>query len=212
MEKFLLRGFLAADELDIVHQQHVGRAVFVVKFRRGVVVDGADDLVGKFFTVHVYDVIIREIFMDFKLDGAEKVRFAQARTAPDEQWVISAGWIRRNGLRGCVGKLVGGADDEVFKRKFIIAAAGHLGGRLFDRRRDGELHIDVKTQQFLERLTQKVLIARLHDALYKIRAHGKRGHTALKGHWLDAVDEKIVSRQHKAFLAVLLYSGENLVE
>ena len=111
-----------------------------------------------------------------------------------------------------MGKLVGGADDEVFKRKFIIAAAGHLGGRLFDRRRDGELHIDVKTQQFLERLTQKVLIARLHDALYKIRAHGKRGHTALKGHWLDAVDEKIVSRQHKAFLAVLLYSGENLVE
>lgn len=119
-KKLLLGGVLAADELDIVHQKHVGRAVFVVKFRRGVVVDGADDLVGKFFTVHVYDVIIREIFMDFKLDGAEKVRFAQARTAPDEQRVISAGWIRRNGLRGCVGKLVGGADDEVFKRKFII--------------------------------------------------------------------------------------------
>ena len=101
--------------------------------------------------------------------------------------------------------------DEGKQSGTVLTEIGYIKSGIDDIKAEQREQRNTNTQ-FLERLTQKVLIARLHDALYKIRAHGKRGHTALKGHWLDAVDEKIVSRQHKAFLAVLLYSGENLVE
>ena len=113
--------------------------------------------------------------MDFKLDGAEKVRFAQARTAPDEQWVISAGWIRRNGLRGCVGKLVGRADYKAVEGVAVHLRVGRgLGAagldvvhQLVPRQ---HLEVEVAGKQVIERRPYDVAEAVHYDAALEVRA------------------------------------------
>ena len=115
VEKFLLRGFFSPDKLNIIHQKHIRRAVFVVKLRGGVVMDGADNFVCKFFTVHIDDIEIGVVFLHLAFDGVQKVRFAQAGAAPDEQRVICPGGVCCHGLCGCVRKFVGRTHNKVFK-------------------------------------------------------------------------------------------------
>ena len=59
MEKFLLRGVLACDELDIVHEEEVGVAVFVTELEVLAAADGVDQLVCELVALDVDDVIVR---------------------------------------------------------------------------------------------------------------------------------------------------------
>ena len=77
VEEFLLGAFLAADELDIVHQQYIGAAVLVVEFVGGIVLDGIDDLVGELLTLDVDAVVIGVVLLDLAHDGEHQVGFAQ---------------------------------------------------------------------------------------------------------------------------------------
>ena len=49
MEKFLLRRFLPGNKLDIIHQQHVCRAIFFPESLGGMRPDRADHIISKFF-------------------------------------------------------------------------------------------------------------------------------------------------------------------
>ena len=69
MEKFFLCAFLAADELNIVYEQHVGFTVSFAEFSRALVADGCDNIIGKFVALYINNVIIWAVFADFSTDG-----------------------------------------------------------------------------------------------------------------------------------------------
>ena len=47
MEKLFLGGIFARDKLDVVHQQDIGFAVFLMEFAGGTPADGFDQFVGE---------------------------------------------------------------------------------------------------------------------------------------------------------------------
>ena len=49
MEEFFLGRFLAGNELNIIDQEHVNRAVLITKDLRGVCANSVDQVIGKFF-------------------------------------------------------------------------------------------------------------------------------------------------------------------
>ena len=106
VEKFLLRALLARKELDVVDQQHVRLAVGLAELLHRGRLDGRDRLIRKLFTVDVNNVEIRVVFLDLNFDGVQQMRLAQARRLVDEQRVVRAGRVRRDGLRGRKRKLV----------------------------------------------------------------------------------------------------------
>ena len=56
MEKFLLCLVLAADELDIVHQQNISLAVFIVERNGRFRFNGFNQLVGKILALDINGV------------------------------------------------------------------------------------------------------------------------------------------------------------
>ena len=120
MKKFLFGGALAADELDIVHQQKVGFAVFAAELHVFMLAQGRDQLVRKLLGGNVDDVEIRQILLNLVGDGIEQMRLAQTRWAVDKERVISRGWLVGDGQGRVVGKAVGGADHEGFKGELRI--------------------------------------------------------------------------------------------
>ena len=116
MEKFLLRGVLARDELDIVHEEEVGVAVFVTELEVLAAADGVDQLVCELVALDVDDVIVRVLALDLVGDGIEQVRLAEAGLAIDEQGVIGVGGVIRDGAGGGKRVLVRRTDDEFIER------------------------------------------------------------------------------------------------
>ena len=116
MEKFLLRGVLARDELNIVHEEEVGVAVFVTELEVLAAADGVDQLVCELVALDVDDVIVRVLALDLVGDGIEQVRLAEAGLAIDEQGVIGVGGVIRDGAGGGKRVLVRRTDDEFIER------------------------------------------------------------------------------------------------
>ena len=121
MEKLLLGGLLAGDELDIVHQQQVGHAVLHPEVLGAASADGGDQLVGELLAGNVHDNKIGVGALDLSLDGREQMGLAQTGAAVDEQRVIGPGGVGRNRLRRSKRKLVGGTLDEVLEGELVIA-------------------------------------------------------------------------------------------
>ena len=55
VEKLLLRRLPAGDELDIVHEEKIGLAVFLAEFNVFARLDGADELVREVVALYVDD-------------------------------------------------------------------------------------------------------------------------------------------------------------
>ena len=64
MEKLLLRGGLAGDELDIVHEKQIRAAVFAAELGISALLKGCDQLVRELVALDVDDVVIRMLFVD----------------------------------------------------------------------------------------------------------------------------------------------------
>ena len=128
VEKFLLGADLAGDELDIVHQQQVGHAVFFPEGSYIAPLDGADQLVGEIVALDIDDAVGRAGAGDVTGDGIEKVGFAQTGLAVDKQGVIGTGRFLRYGIGGRMGKLVAAAHDEALKS--VVGIDGIFVGRL----------------------------------------------------------------------------------
>ena len=120
MEKFLLRGVLAGDELDIIDEEEVRAAVFEAELVVFAFAQGVDEFVCKLVSLDVDDVVVRVVLMNFVRNGIEKVRLPNAGRAVDEKWIIRIRGLFRNGDGGGVRKLVAVADDEVIERKLRV--------------------------------------------------------------------------------------------
>ena len=120
MEKFLLRGVLAGDELDIVHEKEVGAAVFAAELDVLALLDGGNQLVGKLVALDIDDVVVGVPVVDHVGDGVQQVRFSEARRAVDEQRVIRLRRIVCHGEGRRVREAVGRADDKAVEGKLRV--------------------------------------------------------------------------------------------
>ena len=113
MEKLLLCGVLAGDELNIINQQYVHLAVFFAECWRGFVADGVDQIVG--------ELLGRDVENHFSLlnhlvaDRVEDVGLAQSNAAIDKQRVVSPGGILRDSHACSLSQAICRAYHEVIK-------------------------------------------------------------------------------------------------
>ena len=164
MEEFLLGGFLARDELDVVHEEHVRLAVPLVELRGGAVADGFDQLVGEFVAFDVDDVHLRMPSCDLVADGIEQVGFPEAGIAVDEQRVVERRRLcgDRHGSR--MRKFVRRPHDERVEGELVVVVLGRgvlfllllRGGHVL---RHADLHLDARPEDLGHRVVQKIHIA-----------------------------------------------------
>ena len=125
MEELLLRLLLAGDELDIVHQQKIGAAVFGAQLLAAADLNGVDEVVCEIVALNVYDLCLRVLRVDGAADSQKKMRLAEPGVAVNEKRVIKLAGVFRHG-DGCgVGVFVRGTHDEVIERE-----AGDLRERI----------------------------------------------------------------------------------
>ena len=213
VEKLLLRGLLAGDELDIVYQQQICHAVLHAEVLGAAGADGGDQLIGELLAGNIHDDEVGVGALDLGLDGGEQMGLAQTGAAVDEQRVVGAGGIGRHRLRSSKRKLVGGAFDEVLEGELVVALRGggvclvllgqhHLVGRgAGHHQRD----VHVKAQHGLEGLLEQAKIAVRHDLADEVVAH-RKGDVAgvLKADGLQPVDIEIIGRLGHLRFAVRL--------
>ena len=203
MEELLLGALLAADELYVVHEQHVCLAVFVVEFLGGLFTDGVNELVGELLPLDIDDTGVGAVLFDLIADGIEQVGLAQARSSIDEQGVVGLGGIGRHRQGGRMGKFVGGAHNKGVKGVVVLPTQGGalnllLGEALEDVAAGGRfallrvvaLQLDVypKAQYRLKGLVEQGEIFFLNDGLSEKGAHVEIGGGVLKFDWLDDGD------------------------
>ena len=156
------------------------------------------------------------VFLHLAFDGVQKVRFAQAGAAPDEQRVICPGGVCCHGLCGCVRKFVGRTHNKVFKGEGIVPAGGgrlrSAGGRGRSLLRQGELYFHFKAQKFAEGVLQKLKVAVFQRVFHKFAAHAEKSLVSVEGDRLDVIDEKVVRCNDDVFFAVFLYCGEYFIK
>ena len=121
VEKFLLRGFLARDELNIVHQKQVRAAVFVAELDVLPLFDRLDQLVRELIALDVHDVVIGVRLAKLRRNGVQQVRFAEPRRTVNEQRIVGIGGLVRHRQRRRVGKAVRRADHERIECELRIA-------------------------------------------------------------------------------------------
>ena len=121
MEKLVLSGLLAGDELDIVHEEKVDVAVLYAKLLRSAVLDGFDHLIGELVALDVGYLLGGVLLVDSLSDGEEKVGLAETGISVDEKGIVDLAGILADGDGGGMGEVVRVADDEA-----VEGVAGHV--------------------------------------------------------------------------------------
>src|SRR5260370_35683896 len=85
VEEFFLRAVLAGQELDVVDEQHVDRAVLVPELAHPRGGDGADDLIGELLRSEVDDALAREAIVHLMPDRAPDWSLAQTQPYIEEK-------------------------------------------------------------------------------------------------------------------------------
>ena len=99
VEELFLRALLARDELDVVDQEQVDRAIARAELRRAVEANRVDELVGEALRREIDDGQAREELGGLVADGVQQVRLAEPDAAVDEQRVVGARRQLGHGLR-----------------------------------------------------------------------------------------------------------------
>ncbi|GBD41128.1 hypothetical protein HRbin39_00506 [bacterium HR39] len=144
MEELLLGAVLAADELDVVHHQHVDRAEHLLEVHGVFLAERPHELVHELLGRQVDDAPLRRPLADAPADGVHQVCLAQAHAAVEEQRVEGRCVGHGHPLGGGEGELVGLAHHEglegeagIEPRAQLLLLAGALrragGGRLRPR-------------------------------------------------------------------------------
>ena len=121
---------LPGDELDVVHQQHVDRAVLLAEGGQAVEADGVDHLVDEAVRGDVDEDEPLLPGLDVVADRVHEVGLAEAHPAVDEERVVGLARDLRDRAGRRVRKLVGGADHEAVEGVLRIEGRGlALGGR-----------------------------------------------------------------------------------
>ena len=120
VEELLLRVLLAGEELDIVDQQRVQRAVGGLEVVDPIVLQRPHHVAHEALRVYVGHARFLVAFGDEVADRVHEVRFAEADAAVDEQRVVGAARIARDLQRRRLGKVVALAFDEAVEGEIVI--------------------------------------------------------------------------------------------
>ncbi len=136
MEELLLRSFLTGNELDVVDEKEIDGPVLGAEFRRPIIADGIDEIIGEALGGEIERAELRVELGDLMSDRVKQVRLPQADAAVDEERVVRAGGQLGHSLAGRLSELVRIADDEGLEG-IARAEAGRRGQLVFDRRGNG---------------------------------------------------------------------------
>src|SRR5690606_18956669 len=100
------------EELDVVEQEHVDRAVTLLEVVDPFATDALDEVVEEILRGHVADGKVWVQLARVVADGIEEVGLAQAGRAVDEERVVADAGSLGDRHGGGVGEAVRGADDE----------------------------------------------------------------------------------------------------
>ena len=115
VEELLLRTLLAGEELDVIDHQDIRLPVAPAEGNEGVVLDSVDELVGELLASEVNNLSPLFSGEHVMADGLEKMGLAEPAAPVNEEGIVGAGRRVGDGLRGSVGELVVGADDEALE-------------------------------------------------------------------------------------------------
>ncbi len=105
MKELLFRAVLTGEELHVVDEQNVDRAVFVPELSHARGRDRADDLVRELFRREVDDPLAREAVVNLVADGVHEVGFAESHASVEKQRVVAVARCFRDCLGGRVCEL-----------------------------------------------------------------------------------------------------------
>ena len=112
MEKLRLSALFACNELHIVDEQHVDRAIAFAKIDNPIVPDSVDHLVHEPLGRDVRQLQIAIVLENVLPDRVHQMCFSQPHAAVDEQGVVGARRRFRHGTACGMSELVRRADDE----------------------------------------------------------------------------------------------------
>ena len=121
VEELFLRPVLAAEELDVVDQQQIERAVVALEVVERLVLVGANDVGDVRLGVDVADLRARLALQDVVAERLDQVRLAEPDAAVDEERVVGSR-VLGDLQPGRAGKLVRLAGDERRERKARVEA------------------------------------------------------------------------------------------
>ena len=112
MEELFLCPLLARDELDVVDQEQIDRAIARPELRGPIVADRVDELVGEALGREIRHRHAGEETHALVPDRVQQVRLAEADSAVDEQRIVGARRELGDRLTCGLRELVGRAHDE----------------------------------------------------------------------------------------------------
>ena len=83
----ILRFLLAAEELNVIDDEHINHLIEMTEVIHRIVSDGIDELVCEFLRAHVQYREFRLTRFDLKPNGVRKVGFSQSRPAINQQGI-----------------------------------------------------------------------------------------------------------------------------
>ena len=168
--------------------------------------DRLDHFVREFVSLYIKDIHLRVAEGDLVADGVQKVRLAKSRVAVDEERVIKARGLRRDGDRRGVRELVRRSDNERVKRVVIVGVA--LEALLPEILGDDEFYLQAGAEHLVEGLREQggvaalerlavEVVGNLQDrrALREVEGDGLNpADPGCEGHFRDAVFAKIADQ------------------
>jgi hypothetical protein len=134
VEELFLGALLAGQELDIVDQEEVDRAIALAELGGLVVADCRDQVVGELLARQVLDPEVRVAGGQTMTDGLEEMGLTETHAAIDEQRVVGLDRRFGDGEAGGLRELIRGAHDEGLEAIARIEVRRRCG-RWRDRRR-----------------------------------------------------------------------------
>ena len=120
MEEFFLRMLFAGEELNVVDQQRIQRAIGGLELVDAIVLQRSNHIAHEALGVHVGDLRGAIARQDQMPDRVHQMSFAEADSTVDEQRVVGAPRIARDLKRGGLGEMVALAFDEIVESEFGI--------------------------------------------------------------------------------------------
>src|SRR6185437_4793576 len=113
MKKFFFGLVLAADELDIIDDEHVHIAIFLFNTFDAVVADTPNDIARILFRRNILRLDLTFVFCnDLVSNSLNEMGLPEPYAAIDEERIIFLPRILGDRGRGGEGKFIGRADDE----------------------------------------------------------------------------------------------------
>src|SRR5215469_13836934 len=106
--------------MDIIHQQHIRRAVESMKLGHTIQPDASDHLIHEALTGCIDNPHAAVVVHQGTADSVHQVGFSHAHSGVDKQRIVAPRWSSGYRLSGSMSKLVASANHETLERKFWI--------------------------------------------------------------------------------------------